>query len=303
MVIHFELPWNPSRLEQRAGRVDRLGQTRRVHELALVAAHTAERLVVAPLVTRLAATATKRGRMLDALTESRVAEAVMQNMEPARVIVELRAATPAFAVPPPEDLASHAVREAARLEHQRRLVARSSLAPEAEAGQRAVAAVLRRRTRVPPGLYLVFALTLTGADGSPLHAEARLVRGEPRQDFSGVLSTLAQSHEAILRSLVRQLADDPRDAVARLESLRRERQQHREKAIADVFAPGQPSAARLLVQAGLFDRRSLRAAAAQAASASAHREEMNERAVGLGDSSPVESRARLIALLLVPDRR
>ena len=55
VVIHFELPWNPSRLEQRAGRVDRLGQIRRVHELALVAAHTAERLVVAPLVTRLAA--------------------------------------------------------------------------------------------------------------------------------------------------------------------------------------------------------------------------------------------------------
>jgi hypothetical protein len=156
---------------------------------------------------------------------------------------------------------------------------------------------------VPPGLYLVFALTITGADGSALHAEARLARGTPRQDFSGVLFALAQSHEALLRSLVRQLADDPRDAVAGLESVRRERLQHREKAIADVFAPGQPSASRLLVQAGLFDRRSLRAAAAQTASAAAHREEMNDRAVGLGDGSQVESRARLIALLLVPERR
>jgi superfamily II DNA or RNA helicase len=303
LVIHFELPWNPSRLEQRVGRVDRLGQTRRVHELALVAAHTAERLVVAPLLTRLAATPTRRGRMLDALTESRVAEAVMQNMDPARVSVEQPAATPTVAVPPPEDLASHAVREAARLAHHRRLVARSSLGPDAEAEQRAVAAALRRRTRVPPGLYLVFALTITGADGSALHAEARLARGTPRQDFSGVLFALAQSHEALLRSLVRQLADDPRDAVAGLESVRRERLQHREKAIADVFAPGQPSASRLLVQAGLFDRRSLRAAAAQTASAAAHREEMNDRAVGLGDGSQVESRARLIALLLVPERR
>ncbi len=310
VIIHYELPWNPSRLEQRAGRVDRLGQPRRVHELALVAAHTAERLVVAPLVTRRSMSPTTRGRMLDALTESRVAEAVMQNMEPARVLVEQRAATPAFAVAPPEDLASHAVREVARLEHHRRLVARSSLAAEAEAGQRAVAAALRRRTRVPPGLYLVFALTLTGADGSALHAEARLVRGEPRQDLRhpeqdplDSENRRAQSHEAMLQSLVRQIGDDPRDVVAGLEALRRERQQHREQAIADVFAPGQPSAARLLVQAGLFDRRSLRAAAARAASASAHREEMNERAVGLGDSSPVESRARLIALLLVPDRR
>ncbi len=83
VIVHYELPWNPSRLEQRAGRVDRLGQTRRVHELALVAAHTAERLVVAPLITRFAATTTARGRMLDALTESRVAAAVMTNTEPA----------------------------------------------------------------------------------------------------------------------------------------------------------------------------------------------------------------------------
>jgi hypothetical protein len=241
--------------------------------------------------------------MLDALTESRVAEAVMQNMDPARVSVEQPTATPAVAVRPPEDLASHAVREAARLEHHRQLAARSSPGPEAEAGQRAVAAALRRRTRVPPGLYLVVALTVTSGDGSALHAEARLVRGEPRQDFSRVLSALAQSHEAVLRSLVRQVGNDPRDAVAGLESVRRQRQQHREKAIADVFAPGQPSASRLLVQAGLFDRRSLRAAAAQSASAAAHREEMNERAVGLVDSSQVESRARLIAVLLVPDRR
>ena len=31
LVLNLELPWNPVRLEQRIGRVDRLGQTRRVH--------------------------------------------------------------------------------------------------------------------------------------------------------------------------------------------------------------------------------------------------------------------------------
>lgn len=307
VVIHYELPWNPSRLEQRAGRVDRVGQTRRVHELALVAAHTAERLVVAPLVTRFATAATTRGRMLVALTESRVAEAVMKNMEPARVVTEkpgeAPAAAPAFVSAPPADLAAHAVREAARLEHHRRLAARSSSGLRPEAGQRAVATTLRRRTRVPPGLYLVFALTLTAADGLPLHAEARLVRAELREDFRGLISAMTESHQAILRSLVDQLGDDRRDAVAGLVAQRRERQQRREKAIADVFAAGQPSAARLLVQAGLFDRRSLRAAAAQAASAAVRQDEMSARAVALGDGSPIESRARLIAMLLVPDRR
>jgi hypothetical protein len=70
-----------------------------------------------------------------------------------------------------------------------------------------------------------------------------------------------------------------------------------------VFAPGQPSAARLLVQAGLFDRRALGAAAAHAASAAARQEEMKERAVALTDDSPLETRVELIAALLVPDRR
>ena len=88
VVMHYELPWNPSRLEQRAGRVDRLGQTRRVHELALVAAHTAERLVIAPLLSRCSwSQDARRGRMLDRLTESRVAAAVMTNCEPARAVI------------------------------------------------------------------------------------------------------------------------------------------------------------------------------------------------------------------------
>jgi superfamily II DNA or RNA helicase len=41
-VVSFELPWNPTRLEQRIGRVDRIGQTRRVHATLLAARHPAE---------------------------------------------------------------------------------------------------------------------------------------------------------------------------------------------------------------------------------------------------------------------
>ena len=36
LVIDIELPWNPMRLEQRIGRVDRLGQSRRVHAVRLM---------------------------------------------------------------------------------------------------------------------------------------------------------------------------------------------------------------------------------------------------------------------------
>jgi superfamily II DNA or RNA helicase len=41
-VLNLELPWNPARLEQRAGRVDRIGQRRRVHVGLFAARHAAE---------------------------------------------------------------------------------------------------------------------------------------------------------------------------------------------------------------------------------------------------------------------
>ena len=42
LVIDLELPWNPLRLEQRIGRVDRIGQRRRVHAVHLVHRGTVE---------------------------------------------------------------------------------------------------------------------------------------------------------------------------------------------------------------------------------------------------------------------
>ncbi len=52
LVVNLELPWNPVRLEQRAGRVDRIGQTRTVHTVHLVARATPEERVLARLVRR-----------------------------------------------------------------------------------------------------------------------------------------------------------------------------------------------------------------------------------------------------------
>jgi superfamily II DNA or RNA helicase len=48
-VINLELPWNPMRLEQRIGRVDRIGQRRQVHVVHLISAASGE----ARLLTRL----------------------------------------------------------------------------------------------------------------------------------------------------------------------------------------------------------------------------------------------------------
>jgi superfamily II DNA or RNA helicase len=52
-VVNLELPWNPMRLEQRIGRVDRIGQTRAVHVVHLVARGTGESIILARLRSRI----------------------------------------------------------------------------------------------------------------------------------------------------------------------------------------------------------------------------------------------------------
>ncbi len=48
-VINYDLPWNPMRLEQRIGRVHRLGQTKDVHIYNFVVRNTVEEHVFALL--------------------------------------------------------------------------------------------------------------------------------------------------------------------------------------------------------------------------------------------------------------
>ena len=79
-VVNFELPWNPARLEQRIGRIDRIGQRRTVHAVTLVARDTAEDLVIANLAKRLArvaATLGDRDRLAAFLTDTRTARIVI----------------------------------------------------------------------------------------------------------------------------------------------------------------------------------------------------------------------------------
>jgi superfamily II DNA or RNA helicase len=52
LVINVELPWTPHRLEQRIGRVDRIGQPRRVHAIHLMHRDSYEGTVIARLQRR-----------------------------------------------------------------------------------------------------------------------------------------------------------------------------------------------------------------------------------------------------------
>jgi superfamily II DNA or RNA helicase len=51
-LVNLELPWNPARLEQRIGRLDRIGQSRQVHATILVTDHPAEGTLLTSLARR-----------------------------------------------------------------------------------------------------------------------------------------------------------------------------------------------------------------------------------------------------------
>ncbi len=79
LVVSLELPWNPVRLEQRIGRVDRIGQRRTVHAVHLVARHTGEEEVLARLAARIERARKELGSAADPLgmpSETEVTEAV-----------------------------------------------------------------------------------------------------------------------------------------------------------------------------------------------------------------------------------
>jgi superfamily II DNA or RNA helicase len=154
VVINLELPWNPMRLEQRIGRVDRIGQQRRVHAVHLIAADTREPELFARLDRRLARARQEIG-----------------------VPDPLGTGHP----PPRSDEGVPSLRIDATVEHRRLSEARrltGGLDPGdlIVAGSAALVAVAPRRLRVriaPQALALV-ALAVGDADGRPV---AQIVKG------------------------------------------------------------------------------------------------------------------------------
>jgi superfamily II DNA or RNA helicase len=80
LVINMELPWSPVRVEQRIGRVDRIGQRHRVHAVHLLASGTGEELILGRLVARIERVRESIGAVRDpigTMTEDHVAAAML----------------------------------------------------------------------------------------------------------------------------------------------------------------------------------------------------------------------------------
>jgi superfamily II DNA or RNA helicase len=253
-VVHFELPWTLARLRQRTGRVNRLGQVQRVHEILLVAQHTAERMVLEPLVRR--ALLTRRNdrradRLVDRLTEMQVGSAVME-------------ARPVEAASEPAhgglsiDVRAEAIAEGDRIVVERRV--RRRYRSSAEHRPRLV---VSRSRRPPERFEVIAAVRLEDADGRVQHTtlavlavHCRLQR-VPRSnaDWRMLAEELSTARQEAWRSRV--LALTRRDIADAIE-------QHRIVSTGVVARDAamldtQTSVARQLVQVGLFDGRALRA--------------------------------------------
>jgi len=186
-VINLELPWNPMRLEQRIGRVDRIGQQRRVHVFHLVSRGTGEVPLLERLASRIAEANARVGTAnplcsRPAWTEEATARLIVLDDEAA-----IAGEAPATPVPmvPVTRLQAEGESEAARIASRRMLAAAARTAGDSRdeaSSSLLVARTRRRRLRtVLRGRSLaVFRSVMTDAGGRLVatHVGAALLDGE-----------------------------------------------------------------------------------------------------------------------------
>ncbi len=275
LVVNVELPWTPARLEQRVGRVDRIGQRRGVHAVHLVARDTAEEVVLARLVVRVERERAALGRADDPLGAAPEAPGADSRgeMDVARLLFEgeegRSANRPALAGDDREvlfrrlDLAARADAERTRIDEVRTLMAgRRDSTPREAAGQPPAGGtrwcVVRRKRRLsslPSGLICLF--TARFVDGRGSLVEQRTIALHValaatvchRRPLERALPALLDGARATLAHTA------AREADAQLGHLRRQASERlallsvREAAIGEATIGGGP------VQAGLFDKR------------------------------------------------
>jgi superfamily II DNA or RNA helicase len=285
LVIDVELPWNPLRLEQRIGRVDRLGQRRRVHAIRLHHRGTIEDTVLAHLERRrLRARAALDLATEEWLSEEDVAVAALDIAELEVAELKFRATEPLPRTRPLLTSVTIAAArpEAARLSQQREVVTRCGRLPD-----RAVWSPPRHRGSSRSGIVVLYMLRHLGPQGRItgevcgallVHADRRLVTRRDWQAWVNRLETVIESATALERG--QPLAPLWAGVCGRIGIAR------------DRLRQSQPRA----LQVSLFDRRVERLAAARQDALGRLDAALLRRAQSLAPAREIDSRPRLIAV-------
>jgi len=300
LVVNVELPWMPARLEQRAGRVDRIGQRHRPHVVHLVARHTTEERVLARLVARVERERAALGRAEDPLGPLRVAE-----LDVARYVFETPSAEGRRLLPRDGDgtvpirrldLRADAEGEGRRIDALRQLSgARRRRAGgascERSGGDSGCWTVVRRRrclSSLPVGLLCVFVARFVDGRSSlveetpvVLHASLEPSICHRRSLERAVPALLCRARPA----LVRAAASEAHKRLSELQAFARERLGGLAAREAVIGRP--PGSEASPVQAGLFDRRATRVADEERLRRERDDDEAARRLDGLGSEAVV----------------
>jgi superfamily II DNA or RNA helicase len=305
-VINVELPWNPMRLEQRIGRVDRIGQRRSVHVFHLVGRATGEVRVLERLKARIARARTDIPAADPIEDDERVtARFVIDRRCDEATLVEPEAEAIASMADArvPIDMGSEARQEASRLAGARMLWC------EADANALAaleitgpwIAMTRLRTTRLRLQQRVVAIMRVEHEDGRGRLLESTLVpmtfaiadRALHRQrGIRAILDVAATT----LQSRAAEAAHESHREIARLADDFMSTFLARERRIAEAVRVDTGN----LVQPGLFDRRAERAHAMSRAAIDDAVDNIDSR-IDIGDTAGILSQrpARLL-LVLVP---
>lgn len=292
VVVCYELPWNPARLEQRIGRVDRIGQSRPVHAITLVARDTAEDLVIARLARRLArvaATLGERDRLAGFLTDARTAGIVIAGApeQPPE-----RTPLPRITMGPPATTA--AVDEAHRLtKHRIDAVTRRDGCVRVSS--------IRATSTLPQGFLFVFVWSAIAGDDRTIDCHPALVH--VRADHVERPRRAADARDAA-SAAIRRYEYEAFEAVAPIAAMRLEhaRAVHaaivdraiaRERELRDWSRDGAD------VQPGLFDRGAVTRADEDSAARQRMRVDHDRRIAALTRARELAPRCDLVAVLVV----
>jgi superfamily II DNA or RNA helicase len=260
LVVHLEVPWTPTRIEQRVGRVDRIGQSRTVHQVLLVSGGTVEESRVTRVIQRMSNVASAWSALSRHTVDELQCAAHVIGNEPAPDAPRAEA-VPAGVIT--ADLRQRAADEAIRL------AAARQLRPTCDRGQalphlRPFVTTARRASRGSAwwALWLEFAdsegqlvwETLIGVHGIHLWPRPRF-RSDVRSRLDASWTQI-QNSVAVDRGRLADLLSGSIRAPAALAM-------DRERAIARDIDRRHARMAATLIQGALFDRRTERDATSQ----------------------------------------